>query len=84
MKLKLNSAFKYFWSYLKAKFGKKTSFDEYLNRLENCRHCSWNVSKKNRNYCKGCFCPQTVLWPDAELRTKATYYFAECPRKKWN
>jgi len=70
-------------SYLKAKFGPKTDFKTYANRISKCSDCVWNVSIKNRNYCKECGCPKTVFWPDAELKTKCFYLNAECPRKRW-
>lgn len=69
--------------FLKAVLGRKTRFDLYVSRLDACLSCSWNVEKKNKNYCRGCGCPQTTLWPFAELKMKAGYEYAECPRKKW-
>lgn len=52
-------------------------------RLRQCEKCSWNVEKGNRHYCKGCMCPQSKLWPFSELKRKANYFYATCPRKKW-
>jgi hypothetical protein len=80
---KIKLVVKMAFSYLKAKLGPRNNFEEYLKRLNACSTCSWNVEKKNRNYCKGCMCPQSILWPDAELRTKASYKYATCPRRKW-
>lgn len=69
--------------FLKAILGKKSSFEVFLFRLNQCKNCSWNVEKENKNYCKGCMCPKSKLWPFAELRRKANYLYAPCPRKKW-
>lgn len=71
-------------SFLKAVFGKKSSFEVFLFRLNKCNDCSWNVVKDNKHYCKGCMCPKSKLWPFAELRRKANYFYAPCPRNKWN
>lgn len=70
-------------SYLKAKFGPKTQLEEYVERLSKCLSCSWNIEKGCRNYCKGCGCPQTKIWPDSNLKVKAYYKNATCPRKRW-
>jgi hypothetical protein len=83
MKKLLISFFKMSISYLKAKLGPKSEFSSYIFRLNRCKDCSWNVKKSKRNYCKGCMCPKSILWPDAELRTKANFKYAECPRKRW-
>lgn len=70
-------------SFLKAVFGKKTSMESYVKRLNTCLFCSWNVTKDERHYCRECGCPETKLWPFSELKRKCNYLYAECPRKKW-
>lgn len=76
--------FKKIYFFLKAVLGPKVSTEEYSNRLNKCSDCIWNVKKENRNYCRECGCPQVKYWPWSELKTKATYKYSECPRKKWN
>jgi hypothetical protein len=71
-------------SYLIAKFGPKAEISQYVERLTACLGCSWLVKKKTRYYCKGCGCPKVFLWRDSELKTKAFYKNATCPRAKWN
>jgi hypothetical protein len=71
-------------SFLKAKFGPKTDFATYSDRISKCSDCIWNVQKGTRNYCKECGCPKTIFWPFSELKTKAFYQNSKCPRKRWN
>lgn len=71
-------------SFFLAVLGPKARFDQYVKRLDSCLSCSWNVEKNKLNYCRGCACPQTKLWPWAELKRKATYTNTVCPRKKWD
>lgn len=70
-------------SFFKAVFGKKTSYNIYVERLSMCKGCTWNIEKNNKNYCKECGCPKTSFWPFSELRMKCNYSNATCPRKKW-
>lgn len=69
--------------FLRSVFGKKADFSEYVKRINACSECTWNIKKKNRNYCKECGCPKTIFWPFSELKLKCGYKNAECPRKKW-
>jgi len=70
--------------FLKALFGPKASVEVYTKRLDTCLSCSWNVSKKERNYCRECGCPKTKFWPFSELKMKTKYLNARCPRRKWD
>ena len=71
-------------SYLKAVFGPKVQFVEYIDRLNQCSTCPWRVEKSNRNYCKECGCPKSRFWPHAELKTKCSFKHSTCPRKRWD
>jgi phosphoserine aminotransferase len=71
------------WSYLKAKTGPKATDEIATSRYNTCSTCSWHVQKDTREYCRGCGCFQSTLWPDAELKTKTKFLYATCPRNKW-
>ena len=75
---------KYVWSFFVAMFGGKVNLETYLNRLNKCKDCKWNMEKENNNFCKTCFCPQTKYWKFSELKYKASLKEAKCPMKKWN
>jgi len=70
-------------SFIKAIFGPKVKFQKYVDRINKCTDCIWNVEIGTRNYCKECGCPKTKFWFWSELKTKATYEYSICPRKKW-
>lgn len=80
---KVKFVFKYIWSYLIAKFGPRTNFDTYLNRMNVCKDCSWKIEKGNLAFCRACFCARSSMWPDAILWNKCRMKNAHCPRKKW-
>lgn len=70
-------------SYLVAKFGPRTDFATYVDRLNVCKECTWKIDKGNYSFCKSCMCPETKLWPDSILWNKARMKNAKCPRNKW-
>jgi hypothetical protein len=80
----LKFLFKYVTSYLKAKFGPRTDFKTYLDRMNTCNDCKWKLEKENLAWCKECFCPTSKMFPDSILWNKCRMKNAECPRKKWN
>jgi hypothetical protein len=69
--------------YLKAKFSKKLSLDEWIGRLKICRTCPYMHHIGPRMYCLKCNCPKTQFWPDAELNRKTRFSKSECPENKW-
>lgn len=79
----LKHPFKYLKSYLVAKFGPRTDFATYVDRLNVCKECSWKIDKGNYSFCKSCMCPETKLHPDAILWNKCRMAKANCPRSRW-
>lgn len=83
-KSKLEFVLKYVWSYISAKFGPRTDFKTYLERLNKCNDCKWKIEKENLAYCKSCFCPTSKAFPDSILWNKCRMKNAKCPMKLWD
>lgn len=79
----LKFLWKYISSYISAKFGPRTDFQTYLNRMNKCNECKWKIEKGNLAFCKSCFCIQSKMWPDAILWNKCRMKNSHCPMKKW-
>lgn len=84
LKSKFEFVLKYVWSYLYAKFGPRTDFKTYVERINECNNCSWKIEKENLAFCKSCFCPTSKAFPDSILWNKCRMKNAKCPMKKWN
>ena len=84
----MNSKIKFLWkyvsSYISAKFGPRTDFQTYLNRMNKCNECKWKIEKGNLAFCKSCFCPTSKAFPDSILWNKCRMSKAKCPMKKWD
>lgn len=79
----LKFVYQYVFSYISAKFGPRTDFKTYVDRLNVCKDCSWKIDKGNYSFCASCFCPRHRLWSDAILWNKARFKNSKCPKHKW-
>jgi hypothetical protein len=70
-------------SYLRARLGPKAALGVQYERLVICDGCEMRQQHSQRFYCGACGCPQSDLWPDAELTRKVAFQRATCPLEKW-
>ena len=70
-------------SFFKAVTGGTSTEREAARRLRICETCPKMKVIGTRKYCDSCGCPQSRLWPMAELHNKVKMKQATCPLGKW-
>lgn len=72
-------------SFASALLSGKATDEVVAQRKASCAACPDRLDKNGKSYCnnpQGCGCPQSNLWPFAELDEKLTWANLKCPLQK--